>query len=183
MLRLNVWHNKSMHILSQSQQKEIFIQDDPWWTCAGPRLRCNRLLDCDVLLARVSLTRFNLEFDSNEIDESDLHDEQRISTLGGITIDWRGLLEKQFWLGILPRKTPLHEPFDSSMEHSRKNSEIPGNTGDRSVEDLLCRSLCASAYLNSFSGSQWHIGWSKSNEPPGYLTTCINPRCITHIIW
>jgi hypothetical protein len=35
--------------------------------------------------------RFNLEFDSNEIDESDSHDskhdEQRISTLRGITID------------------------------------------------------------------------------------------------
>jgi hypothetical protein len=36
--------------------------------------------------------RFNLEFDSNEIDESDLHcekhDEQRLSTLRGMTIDW-----------------------------------------------------------------------------------------------
>jgi hypothetical protein len=35
--------------------------------------------------------RFNLDFDSNEIDESDSHDEkhseQRISTLRGITID------------------------------------------------------------------------------------------------
>jgi hypothetical protein len=36
--------------------------------------------------------RFNLEFDLNEIDESDSQDEkhakQRISTLRGITIDW-----------------------------------------------------------------------------------------------
>jgi hypothetical protein len=35
--------------------------------------------------------RFKADFDSNEIDESDLHDEkhakQRISTLRGITID------------------------------------------------------------------------------------------------
>jgi hypothetical protein len=68
-----------MHNLSRSQQEETFSQGDPWWTCAGPRLRCNcllnrllnrllncllncllnrllnRLLDDDVLPARVSL--------------------------------------------------------------------------------------------------------------------------------
>jgi hypothetical protein len=42
------------------------------------------------LSPRVSI-RFNIEFDSNEIDESDSHPwkhfEQRISTLRGITID------------------------------------------------------------------------------------------------
>jgi hypothetical protein len=42
------------------------------------------------LSARASI-RFKLEFDSNEIDESNSHDEkqdeQRISTLRGITID------------------------------------------------------------------------------------------------
>jgi hypothetical protein len=42
------------------------------------------------LRARASI-RFNAEFDSNEIDESgsdaEKHDEQRISTLRGITID------------------------------------------------------------------------------------------------
>jgi hypothetical protein len=55
MLRLDVWHNGSKHNLSLSQQEGTFSQSDPWWTCAGPRLRCNRLLDGDVLLARVSL--------------------------------------------------------------------------------------------------------------------------------
>jgi hypothetical protein len=45
----------------------------------------------DVRLSAKASIRFNPEFDSNEIDESDLHDkkhdEQRISTLRGISID------------------------------------------------------------------------------------------------
>jgi hypothetical protein len=45
----------------------------------------------DVSLSARASIRFMIEFDSNEIDESDLHssknDEQRISTLRGISID------------------------------------------------------------------------------------------------
>jgi hypothetical protein len=44
-----------MHNLSLSQQEGTFSPGDSWWTCAGPRIRCNRLLDGDLLPWRVSL--------------------------------------------------------------------------------------------------------------------------------
>jgi hypothetical protein len=61
-----------------------------------------------------------------------------------------------FYLNFAKKKA-FHEPFDPLLEYSGKNSEILGNTRDGSVEDLLCRYLCASRYLSSFSESQWHI--------------------------
>jgi hypothetical protein len=44
-----------MHNLPLSQQEETFSQGDPWWTCAGPWLRFNQLLNSDVLSVRLSL--------------------------------------------------------------------------------------------------------------------------------
>jgi hypothetical protein len=55
MLKLNTRQNGSTHNLSLSQQEGTFSPDDSWWTCASPRIRCNRILDGDVLPLRVSL--------------------------------------------------------------------------------------------------------------------------------
>jgi hypothetical protein len=44
-----------MHNLSLSQQEGTFSPGDSWWTCAGSRIRCNRILDGDLLPWRVSL--------------------------------------------------------------------------------------------------------------------------------
>jgi hypothetical protein len=55
MLRLNVWQNGSTHNLSLSQQEETFRPGNSWWTCADPRIRCNRILDSYLLPWRVSL--------------------------------------------------------------------------------------------------------------------------------
>jgi hypothetical protein len=54
-LRLNVRQNWSTHSLSLSQQEETFSPGNSWWTCARSRIRCNCLLNSDVLLVRVSL--------------------------------------------------------------------------------------------------------------------------------
>jgi hypothetical protein len=49
------------------------------------------IIDQEGRLKAPALTRFNREFDSNEIDESDSqyekHDDPRISTFRGISID------------------------------------------------------------------------------------------------
>jgi hypothetical protein len=54
-LRLNVWHNRSMLDLSLSQYEGTFSSRNSWWTCAGPRIRCHRILDGDLLPWRISL--------------------------------------------------------------------------------------------------------------------------------
>jgi hypothetical protein len=54
-LKINVRHNESAHHLSLSRQEEPLDPGDPWWTYTGTRLRCNRILDGEFLLARVSL--------------------------------------------------------------------------------------------------------------------------------
>jgi hypothetical protein len=55
MLRFNIWQNGSTHNLSLSQQEWTFIPGHSWLTCASPRIRCNRILDGDLLPSRVSL--------------------------------------------------------------------------------------------------------------------------------
>jgi hypothetical protein len=55
MLRLHGRQNGSTHNLSLSQKEETFIPGDSWWTCVSPRIRCNRILDGDLLPWRVSL--------------------------------------------------------------------------------------------------------------------------------
>jgi hypothetical protein len=49
MLRLNGRQNGSTHNLSLSQQEGTFGPGNSWWICAGPRIRCNRILDDDLL--------------------------------------------------------------------------------------------------------------------------------------
>jgi hypothetical protein len=44
-----------MYLSVRRYREETFESDDSWWTCADPQIRCNRILDGDVLPSRVLL--------------------------------------------------------------------------------------------------------------------------------